>query len=79
MGEAKVRKAVDPLYGVLPKSNDSPLWVVYRGVLFLIDPKKDSIACMPASSMVELNTEQTAALDNILEGAPTLLQTHTEE
>lgn len=73
MGEAKVRKAIDPLYGILPKSSDSPLWAVHKGVLFLIDPKKDSIACIPASNMVKLNTEQTAALDNILEGAPTLV------
>lgn len=80
MGEARVRKARDPLYGLLPKGSDSPLWAVHRGVLFLIDPKKDSIACLPGNNMVELNTDQVAALDNILKGAPALLpMTHTEE
>ncbi len=75
MGEAKVRKNTDPLYGILPKGNkDSPLWTVHKGVLFLINPEKDSIACIPAGKRVEeLTPIQAEALDDILKAAPELL------
>ena len=74
MGEARRRQLVDPLYGVMGKQElvVSPLWVVYREVLFLVGAG-DSIACLPASSMLPpLTEEQVAALEAIIVDNPQL-------
>lgn len=78
MGESKRRQVTDPLYGVVPKTGVmSPLWVVHKGVLFLVG-QGDSIACLPASNMVVPNDEQLAVLEDIISSNPTLLPTSTE-
>lgn len=73
MGESKRRKKQSPLYGVVPKTGVvSPLWLMHKGVLFLVG-QGDSIACLPASNMVVPNEEQLAVLEDILSSNPTLL------
>jgi hypothetical protein len=73
MGESSRRKAQDPLYGVVPKTGVmSPLWVVHRGVLFLVG-QGDSIACLPAGNMVVPNEEQLKVLEDILSSNPSLM------
>ena len=73
MGEAKRRRSRDPLYGIVPKTGTvSPLWVVHRGVLFLVG-QGDSIACLPAGNMVTPNAEQLRVLEGILDSNPSLL------
>ncbi len=75
MGEANRRKVQDPLYGVVPKTGVmSPLWVIHKGVLFLVG-QGDSIACLPAGNMVTPNEEQLKVLEDILDSNPSLMGT----
>ena len=73
MGESKRRQVQDPLYGVVPKTGVmSPLWVVHKGVLFLVG-QGDSIACLPAGNIVVPNEEQLKVLEDILDSNPSLM------
>ncbi|WOL31457.1 hypothetical protein [Microcoleus phage My-WqHQDG] len=73
MGEANRRKVQDPLYGVVPKTGVmSPLWVLHKGVLFLVG-QGDSIACLPAGNRVTPNVEQLKVLEDILSSNPSLM------
>jgi hypothetical protein len=50
----------------------SPLWVVHKGVLFLVG-RGDSIACLPAGNKVTPNEEQLKVLEDILDSNPSLM------
>ena len=75
MGQSRQRKLIDPLYGVIPKQGvTSPLWMVHKGVLFLVG-QGDSLACLPAANNLTPNGEQLAVLEEIIGSNPSLLQT----
>jgi len=78
MGQARKRKLIDPLYGVLPKEGiTSPLWMVHKGVLFLVG-QGDSLACLPAANNLTPNGEQLAVLEEIINSNPSLLKGRSE-
>jgi hypothetical protein len=78
MGQARKRKLIDPLYGVLPRECiTSPLWIVHKGVLFLVG-QGDSLACLPAANNLTPNGEQLAVLEEIISSNPSLLNGRSE-
>lgn len=74
MGEAARRRRNDPTYGIVPKDAvEAPLWLEYKGVLFLVG-EGNTLACLPAGNKVVPNAKQRAVMDGVLASNPYLLE-----
>lgn len=78
MGEAKRRKAQDPLYGFVSNTEKAPPhWYVHRGALILLGGDNNLTLISGNNKLPDLNEDEVEELNRILDANPQLLPSPT--